>query len=209
MKGSLVIILFLLGGALCGYVEVFPQEIVDQGWSAYALGALMFGVGLSIGHNPILLRSFRQIRPILFFLPLATIMGTLCASAFVSLFLPHSSMAQSLAIGSGFGYYSLSSIFITEYRGAETGTIALLSNIIKRGYCTVGGTRFGALFRALGPHCSSRSHLHGHHAAYHCSLLGIRLYHRFYISWFYCGFQRPFPCLLFLFFSLLLVEELK
>lgn len=131
MKGSLVIILFLLGGALCGYVEVFPQEIVDQGWSAYALGALMFGVGLSIGHNPILLRSFRQIRPILFFLPLATIMGTLCASAFVSLFLPHSSMAQSLAIGSGFGYYSLSSIFITEYRGAEAGTIALLSNIIR------------------------------------------------------------------------------
>ncbi|KGN87430.1 lysine exporter LysO family protein [Porphyromonas gulae] len=131
MKGSLVIILFLLGGALCGYVEVFPQEIVDQGWSAYALGALMFGVGLSIGHNPILLRSFRQIRPILFFLPLATIMGTLCASALVSLLLLHSSMAQSLAIGSGFGYYSLSSIFITEYRGAEAGTIALLSNIIR------------------------------------------------------------------------------
>ena len=31
--------------------------------------------------------------------------------------------------GSGFGYYSLSSIFITEYKGAELGTIALLSNI--------------------------------------------------------------------------------
>ena len=31
--------------------------------------------------------------------------------------------------GSGFGYYSLSSIFITEYKGAELGTIALLANI--------------------------------------------------------------------------------
>ena len=34
-----------------------------------------------------------------------------------------------MAVGSGFGYYSLSSIFITEYKGAELGTIALLSNI--------------------------------------------------------------------------------
>ena len=29
------------------------------------------------------------------------------------------------------GYYSLSSIFITEYKGAELGTIALLSNIVR------------------------------------------------------------------------------
>ena len=30
---------------------------------------------------------------------------------------------------SGFGYYSLSGIFITEYRGPELGTVALLANI--------------------------------------------------------------------------------
>jgi uncharacterized membrane protein YbjE (DUF340 family) len=36
-----------------------------------------------------------------------------------------------MAIGSGMGYYSLSSIFITEYKGAELGTVALLSNIMR------------------------------------------------------------------------------
>ena len=36
-----------------------------------------------------------------------------------------------MAVGSGFGYYSLSSILITESKGAELGTIALLSNIIR------------------------------------------------------------------------------
>lgn len=36
-----------------------------------------------------------------------------------------------MAINSGFAYYSLSSIFITEYRGAELGTIALLANVIR------------------------------------------------------------------------------
>ena len=48
-----------------------------------------------------------------------------------SLLLSHRSLTDCLAISSGFGYYSLSSIFITEYRGAELGTIALLSNIIR------------------------------------------------------------------------------
>ena len=36
-----------------------------------------------------------------------------------------------MAVGAGFGYYSLSSIFITEYKGPELGTIALLSNIMR------------------------------------------------------------------------------
>ena len=45
--------------------------------------------------------------------------------------LPQRTVAEIMAVGSGFGYYSLSSIFITEYKGAELGTIALLSNIIR------------------------------------------------------------------------------
>ena len=40
-------------------------------------------------------------------------------------------ITDSLAIGSGVGYYSLSSIFITEYRGAALGTVALLANIVR------------------------------------------------------------------------------
>ena len=39
--------------------------------------------------------------------------------------------ADCMAVGSGFGYYSLSSIFITQYKGPELGTIALLSNITR------------------------------------------------------------------------------
>ena len=36
-----------------------------------------------------------------------------------------------MAVGAGFGYYSLSSILITESKGAALGTIALLSNIVR------------------------------------------------------------------------------
>ncbi|MFI3322463.1 MAG: lysine exporter LysO family protein, partial [Rikenellaceae bacterium] len=48
-----------------------------------------------------------------------------------SFFLEGRTAADTMAVGAGFGYYSLSSIFITEYKGAELGTIALLSNIIR------------------------------------------------------------------------------
>lgn len=40
-------------------------------------------------------------------------------------------LTDCLAVGSGFAYYSLSSVFITEMRGAELGTVALLSNIFR------------------------------------------------------------------------------
>ena len=60
-----------------------------------------------------------------------TILGTLSAAAAISLLFPHRSAADCMAVGAGFGYYSLSSIFITEYKGPELGTIALLSNIMR------------------------------------------------------------------------------
>lgn len=89
----------------------------------------MTSVGISVGNDPQTLKNFRTLNPRLIFLPVMTIVGTLAGTAVISLLLTHRSLTDCLAIGSGFGYYSLSSIFITEYRGAELGTIALLANI--------------------------------------------------------------------------------
>ena len=92
--------------------------------SCWALCALMFCVGVSIGNDPQTLRNFRSLNPRLVFLPAMTILGTFAGCAVANLFLPHRSMTDCMAVGAGFGYYSLSSIFITEYKGAELGTIA-------------------------------------------------------------------------------------
>ena len=64
-------------------------------------------------------------------LPLGTILGTFAGALAAVLLLHGRSATDCLAVGSGFGYYSLSSIFITEYKGAALGTIALLSNIVR------------------------------------------------------------------------------
>lgn len=130
MKDSLIIIGFFVLGTFCGVSHLIPIDIVmDSRISFYALCALMFSVGLSVGNDPQTLKNFRSLNPRLVFLPIMTILGTLAGSAVVSLILTHRSLTDCLAVGSGFGYYSLSSIFITEYKGAELGTIALLANI--------------------------------------------------------------------------------
>ncbi len=129
MKGSLIIVGFFAVGICVGLW--FPQLDVPSSLSYYALCALMFCVGVGIGSDTKILRSFRSVNPRLMFLPLMTIAGTLAGTAAASALLSHRNLFDCLAIGSGFGYYSLSSIFITEYRGAELGTVALLANIMR------------------------------------------------------------------------------
>lgn len=131
MKGSLIIAGFFSLGILVGITRLCPVDITESNISFYALCALMFCVGISVGNNPQTLNSFRSLNPRLTFLPIMTILGTLAASALASLLIPHRSAADCMAVGAGFGYYSLSSIFITEYKGAELGTVALLSNIMR------------------------------------------------------------------------------
>lgn len=131
MKGSLIIVSFFALGVLCGLFNWIPYEWLSSDLSFYALCGLMFSVGLSIGHDPQTIHNFRSLNPRLMLLPVGTILGTLTAAALVSLLFSHRTTTECMAVGSGFGYYSLSSIFITEYKGAELGTVALLSNIAR------------------------------------------------------------------------------
>jgi uncharacterized membrane protein YbjE (DUF340 family) len=132
MKSSLIILAFFATGLLLGIYRWFPAEILNYNISFYVLCALMFSVGLSIGNDPTAVSQFRNLNPRFVFLPLMTVAGTFLGVVAVSFFLStERSVPECLAVGSGFGYYSLSSILITEYKGIELGTIALLSNIIR------------------------------------------------------------------------------
>lgn len=130
MRGSLIIVgFFLLGmgaGRWCGLQSDWPLADV----SFITLCALMACVGFSVGHDPDTLARFRALNPGLALLPLCTIVGTLAGCAAASLLTPHSA-AEGMAVGAGFGYYSLSSILITGSKGAALGTVALISNIIR------------------------------------------------------------------------------
>ena len=131
MKGSLVIVSFFVIGVLIGYFGLLPFSVVDNNLAFYALCGLMFFVGISLGNDATTLEHIKGLHPKFYLLPLATIVGTLLGCAAVRLLLPSRSLLDVMAVGSGLGYYSLSSIFITECKGAELGTVALLSNIMR------------------------------------------------------------------------------
>ena len=140
MKGSLIIVGFFVLGIIVGVWDVIPASFLASDVSYFALCCLMFCVGISIGCDTSILKSFRKVNPRLMMLPVMTILGTLAGCAAASLILGHRQISDCLAIGSGFGYYSLSSIFITQYRGAELGTIALLAKYFgKLAPISVGG----------------------------------------------------------------------
>ncbi|MCU7693537.1 lysine exporter LysO family protein [Haoranjiania flava] len=154
MKGSLIILSFFIAGALAGYTGILPEVILQNDFSVYVLYVLMFLVGINIGYDSQTLASLKINKFRIMLVPLATLAGTLIGSALTGLLIPRWTIFECMAVGSGFGYYSLSSIFITQYKGAELGTIALVSNIIRELFTLLAAPLLVACFGKLAPVCS-------------------------------------------------------
>ncbi len=148
MKGSLIIVAFFAAGILCGRADVLPQWVSSSTVSMTALCALLLCVG--IGSNPDMKSEFRSLNPRVALLPLATILGSWAGAAIAFLMLQRT-ITDCLAISSGFAYYSLSSIFLTEYRGIELGTIALVANLVREAITLLGTPLLARLFGPLAP----------------------------------------------------------
>ena len=150
MKGSLIIVGFFILGILAGYADFVPQFVTESDVSFIALCTLLFFVGLGIGLNPDTKRDLCSINPRYALLPVATILGS-WAGAAVAWLVMSRGFTDCMALSSGIAYYSLSSIFITEYRGAELGTIALLANIIREMITLLLSPLLARMFGPLAP----------------------------------------------------------
>ena len=131
LKGSLVIVAFFVAGCVAGLFALVPFDVAGARVSTYVLYALMFCVGVTLGHDETLAGRVRRLDPRLALLPVMTAVGTLAGAALSTLLLPPLTAGDTMAVGAGFGYYSLSSIFIADFRGAELGTVALLCNVMR------------------------------------------------------------------------------
>lgn len=153
MKGSLIISLFLVGGIILGYTEFLPTFLLETDWSMYVLYLLLFMVGISVGADREIMDKLKKQHPILLLIPLVTIVGTLLGTLLIVPFLPERTISECMAVGSGFGYYSLSSILISEYKGAELGVVALMSNIIREVSVLILAPLMVRYFGKLAPIC--------------------------------------------------------
>ncbi len=154
MKSSFTILLFFVFGVLVGFTEITPDFLVENDYSQWALYLLMFLVGISIGTDPASLKALRNFNFKIILVPVFTIIGTTLGVVLLSLFLSDFDFHDMLAVGYGFGYYSLSSIFITELRGEELGVVALLSNVMREIITLLFAPLFAIYLGKLAPICS-------------------------------------------------------
>lgn len=130
LKGSFIILGFFATGVMAGYFGLLDKLPIPDRISFWTLCILIFFIGISIGHNQNIFNNLRQYDRKVLLLPLFTIGGTLTAVTLLALALPYT-LTELLAVGSGQGYYSLSSVLIAESKGVELGTIALLANVLR------------------------------------------------------------------------------
>nr|WP_294871931.1 lysine exporter LysO family protein [Prevotella sp.] len=151
MKGSLIVVGFFVLGVCLGRLDLVPALLMDSRVTFAALCCLLFCVGMSIGSNDNIVSEFRSLNPRLALLPVATILGSFAGSLVAWLFLQYRGVTDCMAVGSGFAYYSISSIFITQYRGAELGTVALLANIYREILTLLIAPLLAKVFGPLAP----------------------------------------------------------
>lgn len=131
MKGSLIILAFFIVGLVGGIFNFFPEWLLSEDLTTYALFVLMFLVGVSIGSDKGAFYVLRKMNLKILLVPLLVVVGSLAGTAITSFLLNDISVQEAMAVGAGFGYYSLSSIFISQISGQELGVVALLSNIFR------------------------------------------------------------------------------
>lgn len=151
MRSSLTILLFFALGVMVGIFNFAPSYIIQNDLSHWALYLLMLLVGIGIGADSSALKAIKALNFRIALVPLFTIVGTTLGVLLVYLILPMFNLTDMLAIGYGFGYYSLSSIFIADIRGDELGVVALLANIMREIITLLFAPIFASLFGKLSP----------------------------------------------------------
>ena len=151
MKNSLIILLFFISGVILGLFHFLPDIMLNNDFSKYALYVLMLLVGISVGSDKSSWKALIKYKFKIFLVPLCVIIGSLLGSILISFLLPDLEMKEVMAVGAGFGYYSLSSIFITELSGPTLGVIALLSNIMREIITLLSSPLFAKYFGKLAP----------------------------------------------------------
>ncbi len=151
MKGSLIIVGFFAAGIFLGVEGWVPEAIVKHDPGMVALYLLIVFVGISVGGDEKFMDIVRSVNFRYLLAPITTIAGTFLGIAVYLMLFPGEKALESLAIGAGFGYYSLSSVLISELSGKTLGIIALLANIAREVFTLVFTPLLARYFGKLAP----------------------------------------------------------
>jgi uncharacterized membrane protein YbjE (DUF340 family) len=162
MKGSILIVGSFVAGCVVGRLGWLPNWWLGGSLSLVVLYALMFQVGIGIGSDSRLKEILRSITPRTILVPCATIIGTIISTFLISFAIVRWSATEVMAVGCGFGYYSLSSILVSSLKeahiglqaAAELGTITLIANVFRELMTLLLAPLMVRWFSPLGPICA-------------------------------------------------------
>jgi len=131
VKTGALYLSFLAAGILVGVAGILPDWLTQGNLDLYVLYLLLFLVGSSIGWDTQALQSLLRLNLRTLLVPCGVAVGSILGAGIASIFLHSISLNESMAVGAGFGYYSLSSILISQIHGEELGVVALLANVFR------------------------------------------------------------------------------
>lgn len=129
MRSQILMPTFFVIGLIMGLSGKLSSYTPPAEWTTYTLYAMILLSGISIGIDKKSWEVFKNLNLKVLLLPVAIIIGSLGGAALTSFVLPSLNLREILAVGAGLGYYSLSSIIISELHGEALALVALLSNL--------------------------------------------------------------------------------
>ncbi len=137
-KMTFIIVGAVIAGMLIGYFiirSLFADNMASfDGMSSLGiklgLCLLLIFVGMDLGIEGTVIDNFKSVGLRILVIPVAVIVGTLVAS-FVMSFVLDLSMKEALAIGAGFGWYSLAPGIIMDAGYMTASAISFLHNVMR------------------------------------------------------------------------------
>lgn len=118
-------------GMFSGYFFIPDYFITEISGPLLIIGVsvLLFFAGLGLGKSGTVVEKFKKVGIRILVFPIASIIGCLLFVAIGSIFLPMT-VRESMAVASGFGWYTLAPIILSDY-SAELSAISFLHNIMR------------------------------------------------------------------------------
>jgi uncharacterized membrane protein YbjE (DUF340 family) len=154
VRNNLIIVLCFLFGILVGRFFFIDENVFVSRAAVYVLYLLIFCIGVGIGSNAKVWQALKEMHFKILLMPFTVVFGTMIGVGLASFFLRGITLFQSLAVGAGFGYYSLSSVIIAKEAGDLLGVTALIANLLREIVTLLFAPLMAKLFGKFAPFAS-------------------------------------------------------
>ena len=201
MKSSLIILAFFVLGCLSGLYFTADFDIHEA--SVGVLYILMLLLGINLGCNQDIKGFAKMINFKMLLVPVATVTGTFLFSAIAGFILSQWSVFDCMAVGSGFAYYSISSVLITQLKtpsigmqaGHRIGDYCFACQYLPRNDCFDRSSFHPEILRASCPYLGSWYRFFRYFVGFYFKILRTRSYPISYFTRNLNKYQRTFLCI--------------